>query len=344
MASLSRYKITVVLSLIFALVITVFVDALLVAPFLLQHEPGILSFSIFSIISIAVYIFSFLFLIRKYTRRKKILSRPFPAEWESILKDNIVYYNMLNKEEQEQFRRRVQVFLGEKTITGIHADVDLLTRILIAASAVIPVFRFPEWEYDRLGEILVYPSNFNDEYQFSGKHTDILGMVVTNSSTMIISKPALHEGFRNSTSGSNVGIHEFIHKIDEEDGSIDGIPALLADPKTVSRWKEIIDAESSRIENGTSDINPYALSNDAEFFAVVSEYFFEKPEVMSQRHPELYKILTKIFRQNTRSLLKSAVRTMVKPGGKKILRNAPCPCGSGKKYKKCCQEKRKHAS
>ena len=340
MASLSRYKITVVLSLLFALIITAFFGAFVIVPFLLRHEPGAVGHSISAFASIAVYILSFRFLIRKYTRRKKILSRPFPQEWDDALKNNVVYYNALNGEEQERFRRQVQVFLGEKTITGIETDADLTTRILIAASAVIPVFRFPEWEYDKLGEILVYPSNFNDEFQFSGEQSDILGMVVTNSSALIISKPALHAGFRNSTDGYNVGIHEFIHKIDEEDGSVDGIPALLTDPATVSRWKKIIETESTRIEKGHSDINPYALTNEAEFFAVVSEYFFEKPSVMAQRHPDLYKILTGIFRQDTKALLKSAVRSILKPGGKKIGRNDPCPCGSGKKYKKCCLGKK----
>ena len=340
MVSISRYKITVVLSLLFALIISVVFSAFVIIPFLLRSEQGTTGYVIAACAFLLIYIISFRFLIRKYTRRKKILSRPFPQEWAEVLKSHVAYYNALDTDEQERFRRQVQIFLGEKTITGIETDIDIITRILIAASAVIPVFRFPEWEYDKLGEILVYPSNFNDEFQFSDGQSDILGMVVTNSSALIISKPALHAGFRNSTDGNNVGIHEFIHKIDEEDGHVDGIPALLADPATISRWKEIIETESVRIEKGRSDINPYALTNEAEFFAVVSEYFFEKPSMMAQHHPELYKILTRIFRQDTKALLKSAVRSILKPGGRKIGRNDPCPCGSGKKYKKCCLGKK----
>lgn len=336
MALLSRYKITVVLSLIFSMIITAFFGAFVIIPFLLHRHSGAFTYSISATILIAVYIFSFRFLIRKYIRRKKILSRPFPREWADVLKNKVQYYNALNGDEQERFRRQVQVFLEEKKITGIGTDADTVTRLLIAASALIPVFRFPEWEYDKLGEILVYPSNFNDEFQFTGGQTDILGMVVANSSAMIISKPALHEGFRNSTDGHNVGIHEFIHKIDEEDGHVDGIPALLADSATVSLWKKIINKESSLIEKGQSDINPYALTNEAEFFAVVSEYFFEKPADMARRHPDLYKILTRMFRQDTGTLVKSAVRSMLKPGGKKIPHNGHCPCGSGKKYRGCC--------
>ena len=91
----------------------------------------------------------------------------------------------------------------------------------------------------------------------------------------------------------------------------------------------------AEIESGDSDIDPYALTNEAEFFAVASEYFFERPGVMMDKHPKLYRMLEKIFRQNLYSRI-SAFASERARGRPRFGRNSPCPGGSGKKYKKCC--------
>ena len=89
------------------------------------------------------------------------------------------------------------------------------------------------------------------------------------------------------------------------------------------------------IDDGDSDLNRYALTNEAEFFSVASEYFFERPGLMERKHPELFAMLQKVFRQDLGSRVQaSAARD--RGGRKKFGRNSPCPCGSGKKYKKCC--------
>jgi len=94
---------------------------------------------------------------------------------------------------------------------------------------------------------------------------------------------------------NNVGIHEFVHLVDKEDGEIDGIPKVLIDRNFVGPWLLEIKKEMKKIEKGNSDINPYALSNNAEFLAVVSEYFFDNPEKFQKRHPALYRSLSTIF-------------------------------------------------
>ena len=191
-----------------------------------------------------------------------------------------------------------------------------------------------------LVEILVYPKNFDENYQYvknSGRQ--ILGLVTNTASTMILSKPALYHGFRNTTDKLNVGFHEFIHAVDGGDGAIDGVPALLIKREDVKEWLRVVKQESKRIEEGHSDINPYALTNNAEFFSVASEYFFENPDAMSEKYPELYNILMKIFKQDTKAMFKSILKYMFRPNGKKTGRNDPCPCGSGKKYKRCCLKK-----
>lgn len=280
----------------------------------------------------------YLILMRKYRRRRKLLAQPFPAPWETLLQTQVAYYSTLSEGERERFKEAVQIFLGEKRVTGIETDVDDVIRILVAASAIIPVFNFPEWEYDELSEVLVYPRAFDQDFDFDGPEGNILGLVGVGQA-MILSKPALLHGFKDAKDKMNVGLHEFIHKIDEKDGLIDGLPQGMADQPTINRWAAVMKREMERLDRGESDINPYALTNEAEFLAVASEYFFENPELMSRRHPELYEILSVIFKQDTKSLFKSTLKSLFRPYGRKIPRNSRCPCGSGRKYKKCCLDK-----
>jgi Mlc titration factor MtfA (ptsG expression regulator) len=93
------------------------------------------------------------------------------------------------------------------------------------------------------------------------------------------------------------------------------------------------------IRRGQSDINPYALTNEVEFFAVATEYFFERPGVMQRKHPELYAMLARVFRQGVGSRLAAMAREL-KRGRPSFGRNSPCPCGSGRKFKKCCLKRK----
>ena len=116
---------------------------------------------------------------------------------------------------------------------------------------------------------------------------------------------------------------------------MDGTPAVGLDRQSIGPWLELVRRKMGEIEGGDSDIDPYALTNEAEFFAVATEYFFERPGVMKRKHPELYATLEQVFRQNLHSRLGTftAERLRKRPS---FGRNSPCPCGSGRKYKKCC--------
>lgn len=294
-------------------------------------------FATISLFSIILFSLIFVFLTRKLRRRKKLGKEPFPEQWAHILDKRVAFYHALSFQERDRFNKEIQFFLNEKTITGIKTEIDDETRLLVAASAIIPIFSYPGWEYDTLGEILIYPSNFDDtNFDFSKKTANTMGLVTGRGGTLVLSKPALYRGFENSIDRTNVGIHEFVHKIDGEDGSIDGVPALMMDKHTSQEWLTVMKHEMELMRNDKSDINPYGLTNEAEFFAVVSEYFFENPARMEKGHSGLYRLLKKIYRQDTKARLKSALTAMVYPRGKKMGRNTPCPCGSGLKYKKCC--------
>ena len=276
-------------------------------------------------------------LIRRRTaRRVRVIGAPFPSSWEVILNQDVAFFRALRDERKPRFRNMVKVFCDEVPITGIRTEIDERTRVLVAASAVIPVFGFDDWEYSGLGEVLVYPGPFDDGYCTGQGDENILGMVGTGhlSGVMILSKPDLISGFTNPEDKRNVGIHEFAHLVDKADGAVDGLP-LGIDKQTALPWVQWVGEELKSEGDGKNHINDYAYTNEAEYFAVLSEYFFEAPDVLAKKNPELYAMMESMYRQNTRKLL-SGVRAK-KP--KRVGRNSPCPCGSGKKYKKCCRRK-----
>ena len=275
---------------------------------------------------------------RKIRRRRRILAQQFPTEWEVVLQREVLFFRALDPDEQMRFRRELQVFIGEKLITGIQLEMDVTTRVLTAASAIIPIFGFPEWEWDQISEVLVYPDRFNSDYAFEGgSQRQTLGMVGTGALNrlMILSKPDLLGGFRNSGDKRNVGVHEFAHLMDKSDGTIDGLPEVGLERAAIGPWIELVRRKMQEMRRGGSDINPYGLTNESEFFAVAAEYFFERPGVMERKHPELYAMLSRVFRQKLgeRAAVLAKERARGRP---RFGRNSPCPCGSGVKYKKCC--------
>ncbi len=250
-----------------------------------------------------------------------------------ILENNVAFFRALNTKQKRQFETDVKEFLQNVKITGVHTQVENLDRILVAASAVIPVFAFPGWRYINLDEVLLYDDTFNMSFKTEGGDRNILGMVGTGfmEGKMILSKPALEKGFKNETDKNNTAIHEFVHLIDKMDGDTDGIPKLLLEKQYTIPWIHMLYKKMQQISKGESDINPYAITNKAEFFAVASEYFFERPDLLEQKHPQLYQLLEQIFKQDPEVLLQ---RKKAKTG-----RNDLCYCGSGLKYKDCCWNK-----
>jgi Mlc titration factor MtfA (ptsG expression regulator) len=184
-------------------------------------------------------------------------------------------------------------------ITGANAVIEDLDRVLIGAAAVIPVYYINDWEYVNLREVLVYPGNFNTEFEQEGHERMISGMVGTGhlQNVMILSKWELRQGFINSQSNRNTALHEFIHLVDKMDGTLDGVPELLLERKYLAQWKQLIEQTMMDVRNGVSDIDAYAATSPVECFAVISEYFFEQPEAFQANHPELNVLLQRIFRR-----------------------------------------------
>jgi Mlc titration factor MtfA (ptsG expression regulator) len=250
----------------------------------------------------------------KYIRRAFIYRTPFPEKWRALLKENVVYYNGLSPIAQRKFEKRVQVFLAEKQIEAIKTTLDQKTKILVAASAVIPTMGFDDADYDHLGTILIYPQDFNHNYELEAQGGErILGWVGDqyHYNAMILSKPALWASFLPQYPGRHVGIHEFVHLIDKADGVMNGIPATFLSSEQIRTWVELMEKETLAILNRQSNIDPYAAASSVEFLAVIGEYFFTYPEMLALEHPELYELMRQAFRQDPRKILKNAPQAQI---------------------------------
>ena len=251
------------------------------------------------------YIFAIvLLLIPVFTAWWMFFRKPgdkeFPSSWRKTLQDKVKYYNRLTTEEKDRYEQALLQFFDRVKITGVDVDLDDTDRLLIASSAVIPLFGFPGWHYRNLNEVLLYKGAFTSDYKTRGNKRNILGMVGSGNMNrmMILSKPSLRQGFENTNSKKNVGIHEFVHLVDKADGLINGLPEALMQQQYVIPWLHHMHEEIKEITERDSDINPYGATSEAEFLSVVSEYFFNQPEKFDKKHPELFDLLEKIYKQD----------------------------------------------
>lgn len=235
-------------------------------------------------------------------RKKKATTGSIPSDsdYQNILEQDVAFYRGLSQPEKSQFEKRVADFLDDVRIEGVGNEITEQDRVLVAASAIIPVFRF-NWRYKNLSNVILYPDAFDHEFNFEeGGERNIGGMVGTGfmNGQMVLSKPALLNGFLHPQGKNNTGIHEFVHLLDKTDGATDGIPENLLGHQYIMPWVTMMHKEMQAIKRGDSDIDTYALTNEAEFLAVVSEYFFEQPEKFKERHPEMHTLLSHVFHQD----------------------------------------------
>ncbi|TDG37656.1 zinc-dependent peptidase [Pedobacter changchengzhani] len=243
----------------------------------------------------------FLIVLYFILRKKKPAVEPLTVTDKQILEDYVSFYHKLSTENKTRFEQKIASFFSNVKIEAVGLEMTTLDELLIASSAVIPIFGFDDWTYKNLSTVLLYPDTFNKDFQFEqGSERNVMGMVGTGymNGQMILSRSALRHGFSKSAGKENTAIHEFVHLLDKSDGATDGIPENLLSHQYTLPWVKMMHEEIERIKDDKSDINPYAMTNQAEFFAVVSEYFFERPDLLKEKHPDLYQMLSRAFAQN----------------------------------------------
>ena len=242
---------------------------------------------------------------------RRALKAPFPEEWVALLERNIGVYPSLPMPLRLQLRQLIKRFLHEKTFTGAGGlEITDEIRVTIAAQACMLVLNRNSAVYPRLRYIIVYPSAFVARHEgideagvVDSKSRDLLGES-WDIGKVILAWDSVQSGARNFVDGHNVVLHEFAHQLDSEDGSTDGAP-LLAGESSYRSWAQTLSPEFDELQSDArrgrrSIIGHYGATNPAEFFAVATETFFEKPRQMAKHHTELFEILVSYYRLDPR--------------------------------------------
>lgn len=251
-----------------------------------------------------------IFGFRKQRRRQQLRAQPIPSRWRAIIARNLSVFGQLPPEDQTELLGHVQVFLAEKQFEGCGGlDLTDEIRVTIAAQACRLLLHRETDYYPELTTILIYPSGYtaHGERQLEGPiweegNEDLLGHTARRLGALVLAWDAVKKGAADPSDGDNLVLHEFAHQLDFEDYETDGTPALatradyLAWARVMSREFEALRADD---EAGMPTVlDTYGAKNPAEFFAVATEAFFERPRALRAKHPKLYAELARFFRQD----------------------------------------------
>lgn len=247
-------------------------------------------------------------------RLKRAIAAPFPAQWVDILEHNIQVYRDLPMPLRLQLRRLIKQFLHQKHFSGAAGlVVDDEMRVTIAAQACMLQLNRPGDLFPKLKYILIYPAAFvvsrpesDESGVMSSQRRDVSGESWQNGRVILAWDHVLH-GAKNFVDGRNVVLHEFAHQLDSESGQADGAP-LLAGKSSYRSWAAALSQEFTELQQDSrfgrrSLLDHYGATNPAEFFAVATETFFEKPAQMARNHTELFDVLTSYYRIDPRDWL-----------------------------------------
>ncbi|MCB0405304.1 MAG: zinc-dependent peptidase [Bdellovibrionales bacterium] len=252
----------------------------------------------------------------KKWRRRALLAQPFPQAWQRILDQKVPYYQVLPEADKQELRGHITVFLDEKHFEG--AGGLTLTeemKVVVAAQACVLLLHRKTDYYPTLSSIILYPSSYQ------APHTVVLpGGVVAEDpqarlgeswgmGAVVLAWDNVLQSARNIHDGRNLVFHEFAHQLDEEDGTANGRPVLRLKTQ-YAEWAKVLSGEFEVLgelaaEHKKTLIDPYGAANPAEFFAVITETFFEKPIQLRDKHPQLYTQLKLFYQQDPAQLFQN---------------------------------------
>jgi Mlc titration factor MtfA (ptsG expression regulator) len=246
----------------------------------------------------------------KNRRRRKLLAEPFPPAWEQILRDNLLHFRLLDESQQGRLRNFIQILLAEKDWEGCGGlTMTDEIRVVVAGLAGILTLSFDDFAFDIVQSILVYPHEFvaidrtpvGDGSIALVEESDRLGEAHYRG-PVILAWSDVIEHARRPGYGENLVFHEFAHQLDMLNGEADGVPQI-DDPTLQRRWEKVMEAEYEKLcdaadRNRKTFLDPYGATDEAEFFAVITEAFFDAPKGLLKRHAELYNVLRDYYRQD----------------------------------------------
>lgn len=229
----------------------------------------------------------------------------FDPAWESTLRNEFAQWSLFGVDELERLRSLVARFVHEtdwEAARGMELTDEV--RVVIAAQACVLLLGLEIDEYFDVSSIIVHRSTV----KLRGAHRSAAGTMsdatqhlagqATPRGPVVLSWSAVRRGARFPQHGDNVVFHEFAHRLDMLDGITDGTPPLGSEEAN-RRWAEVCTPAYERVVAGQSVLRPYAATNPAEFFAVATEVFFTRPDILTEHEPLLYSALRAFYRQDT---------------------------------------------
>jgi len=241
-------------------------------------------------------------------RRRRIRRQPFPAAWREVLRRRMPAFARLPVDLQLQVKKHIQVLVAEKPFIGCAGQVITdEVRVLIAAQAALLLLHRQTGYFAQLRQILVYPGAFvversqPDELGLTHETRRALSGESWEQGQILLSWDDVVAGAADPGDGHNVVIHEFAHQLDHERGRANGAP-WLGRREGYAAWARVLGGEYAALRGQLARgetppvIDAYAATNPAEFFAVVSEHFFEQPAALAAAHPALYAEFARCYR------------------------------------------------
>lgn len=241
-------------------------------------------------------------------RRRQVLAQPFPPEWLKYLSANVSGYATLSEPEQARLRDMLRIFISEKSWEGCGGlKMTDEIQVTIAAQACLLALAHDDFYFEKVKSILVYPHGYVAPADTAGQ----LGIVDSAGSArlgeahfrgpVVLSWSDALAGGQTHHDGRNLVYHEFAHQLDMLDGAADGTPPMS--DGQLARWRDVMTMEYHRLIRDSEHhkatlLDDYGTTNEAEFFAVATECFFERPVQMQRRHPQLYEVLRDFYRQD----------------------------------------------
>ena len=259
-------------------------------------------------------------------RLKRVLRQPMPLAFRAILRRNIPIYPRMAPPLQQQLHKLVQQFLHQKKFIGCEGqEIDDEVRVTIAGQACLLLLNRPSKVYPGLHAVLVYPTAF----LVPRKQVDAAGVVTETRQDLlgeswgdgrvVLSWDHVRRGAHDWTDGQNVVLHEFAHQLDSESGSNNGAP-YLGSKESYRSWSQVLsrhfaDLRADAMFHQQSLLDHYGATSPAEFFAVATETFYEKPWQLAERHPALFGEFARYYRVDPREWQDAPVaEPWVEPG------------------------------
>ncbi len=255
------------------------------------------------VVTVAVWLF-----VYPAWRRKRLDARAFPAHWEKIVRQRLPFYDRMPAKMKLALQNRITHFVAGKRFEGCAGQpIDDNVRVSIAAQACLLILNRSGDYYSDLHSILVYPTGFLvrhgdvDDHGLVSHGEQALAGESWNNGRIVLSWEDVQRGASDFSDGYNVVLHEFAHQLDHQSGATNGAP-LLASRVAYQQWAEVFNDEFTRLRERAQNVDShplwveevldfYGATEPAEFFAVATETFYEKPAQLLEQHPQLFEQL-----------------------------------------------------